>query len=150
MLTRLRHMLDAHCAGCCHAQRTKFPENAKWRFSNIQNQLAEPFVVYADFESILKTIGNGDTTQVAAIGGGGVASFQVFQEHVPWRFAYKIVSSVDTRFSRPLLAYMGEDAAQMFVRQLQEEAQQLFDEYIDTPQPLLTNVQLRHDNTATH
>ena len=33
--------------------------------------------------------------------------------------------------------YRGEDVADMFVRKLQLEAEQLFDEYIATPKPML-------------
>ena len=47
--------------------------------------------------------------------------------------------------------YRGEDAAEKFVRDLQQEAKQLFDEYIATPKPiLLTATELRSfNNTAT-
>ena len=61
----------------------------------------------------------------------GTASFTtVYQEHVPCSFAYNIVSSSDPDFSRPLVMYRGEDAADKFVRDLQKEAKQLCDEFI--------------------
>ena len=41
-------LLDAHAVDCCHAQRTKFPEDPRCRFTNIQKQLSAPFVVYAN------------------------------------------------------------------------------------------------------
>ena len=97
----------------------------------MQKQLLTPFVVYADFESILKPV-NGDVTQGVDIGTD--SSTHVFQDHIPCSFAYKIVSSVDPDFSRPLVVYRGEDASDMFVRKLQLEADQLFGEYIATPQ----------------
>ena len=43
----------------------------------------------------------------------------VFQEHIPCIFAYKVVSSVDPNFSRPLVMYRGENAAEKSVRDLQ-------------------------------
>ena len=47
-------------------------------------------------------------------------------------------------------SYRGEDAAEMFVRDLQQEAKQLFDEYIATPKPmLLTATELRSFDNAT-
>ena len=54
-------------------------------------------------------------------------------------------------FSRPLVSYRGEDAAEIFMRKLQEEAKQLFDEYIDTPKSLLllTVAELRSFHTAS-
>ena len=109
-----------------------------------------PFVVYADFESILKHDDNVmDATQGVAA-DSGESSFRAFQEHVPCSFAYKIVSSSVSDFSKPLVSYRGEDAAEMFVRKLQEEAKQLFDEYIATPRPLLplTVADMRSCHTA--
>ena len=55
-------LLDAHAEDCCHVQRTKFPKAPMCRFTNIQKQLPAPFVVYADFESILKPV-NEDVMQ---------------------------------------------------------------------------------------
>ena len=105
--------------------------------------------MYADFESILKPAnGDGNTTQGVEI--GGESSSRVCQEYIPCSFAYKVVSSVDPNFSRPLVLYRGEDAAETFVRDLQHEAKQLFDKYIVTPKRmLLTATELRSLNNAT-
>ena len=86
------------------------------------------FVVYADFESIQKP-GNEDV-MLQGVDIGIESSSHTFQEHILCSFAYKIVISVDPDFSQPLVLYRGEDAAEMFVRKLQLEAKQLFDEYI--------------------
>ena len=138
----IQELLDAHAIDCCHAQRTKFPDDPRCRFANIQKQLLAPFVLYADFESILKPVDKEvDTTQGVAV--GGESSSHVFQEHTPYRFAYKVVSSVDPNYSRQLIMYRGENAAEKYVRDLQQEAKQLFDEYIATPKPsLLTATEL--------
>ena len=74
-----------------------------------------------------------DTTQGVAAGGGDelIESSVLFQEHLTCSFAYKMVSSVVPDFSRHLVSYRGEDAGDMFVRNLQEEAEQLFQ---DIPQ----------------
>ena len=105
------------------------------RFTNIQKQLLAPFVVYADFESILQRVGDEamDTTQgVAADGDEPTPAAGPFQNHLPCSFAYKLVSSVVPDFSRPLASYMAEDAGEMFLRELQEEAEQLVQEYYPT------------------
>ena len=54
--------------------------------------------------------------------------------------------------SRPLVSYRGEYAGEMFVRKLQEETEQLFQEYIATPQqlPALTEAELRFFHTAVN
>ena len=47
-------------------QTTKDP---RCRFTNIQKQLTAPFVIYADFESVIQRVDEAmDTTQGAAVG----------------------------------------------------------------------------------
>ena len=146
-----QEVLDAHALDGCHAQRTKFPKDSRCRFTNIQKQLLAPFVVYADY-AILQRVGEEamDTTHGVAVGGDEPTPAGPFQEHLPSSFAYMLVSSVVHDLSRPLVSYRGEDAGEMFVRKLQGEAEQLFQEYIATPQQLLalTEAELRSFHTA--
>ena len=151
-----QELLDAHALDCCHAQRTKYPKDPRCRFTNIQKQLTAPFVVCAGFESILQFVGDHDeaidtTQRVAVRGDETIAAPGPFQEHLPCSFAYKVVSSVVPDFSRPPVSYRGEHAGVMFVRKLQEEAEQLFQKYIVTPHHRLelTDAELRSFHTAT-
>ena len=53
-------------------------------------------------------------------------------------------------FFRPLVTYIGKDAAETFIGKLQLEADQLFDENIATPKPmLLTATELRACTATT-
>ena len=45
------------------AQRTEFSEDPVVKFKNIKNQLTAPFVVYADFESILTNLSDNNKYQ---------------------------------------------------------------------------------------
>ena len=141
-------LLEAHAMDYCHVQRIKFPKDPVCRFTNIQNQLPAPFVVYAGFESILTPV-NEDVDVTQDVETGIESSSLIFQKHNPCSFAYKKVSSVDTNSSRPLVMYRGEDAAEMFVRKLQLEAKQLFDEYIATPKPMLLTATESQSFTTT-
>ena len=132
-------LLAKHSEACCHAQNFRFPRDPRCRLTNIQKQLTAPFVVYADFESVLKPLSGIDTTQ--GVGVGEESSTTAFQEHVACSFAYKIVSSVDHDFSRPVVMYCGEDAAEKFVRDLQKEAKQLNINYIKTPKPMIFSIE---------
>ena len=105
-----KELLAVHAVDRCHVQRTKFPLDPRCHFTTIQNQLPAPFVVYADFESILKPV-NERVDETQSVSTGKASSTSVYQEHVPCSFAYKVVSSVDPEFSRPLVMYRGEDAA---------------------------------------
>ena len=131
-----QELLNAHTEDCYHMQRTKFPKDPRCRFTNIQKQLPPPFVVYADFKSILKPV-NEELDVTQGVETDIESSSHVFQEHIPCSSAYKIVSSVDTEFSRLLVMYKCKDAAEKFVCELQLEAKQLFDEYIAAPKPML-------------
>ena len=72
----------AHAEYCCHTQRTKFPLDPRCRFTNIQKQLPAPFVVYADFESILKPV-NEDVDVTQGVETGIESLSLVFREHIP-------------------------------------------------------------------
>ena len=61
--SRMENYLERHMERCIHVQLSKFPKDTSCKFTNIQKQLQTPFVVYADFESILKPLSNIDTTQ---------------------------------------------------------------------------------------
>ena len=92
-----------------------FPKDPRCRFTNVQKQLPAPFVLYVDFESILKPV-NEDVDVTQGVDTGIESSSHTFQEHTPCSFADKIVSSADPDFSRPLVVYRGEYAAAKFVR----------------------------------
>ena len=79
-----------------------------------------------------------DTPQGVAVGVDRPTPAGPFQEHLSCSFAHNLVHSVVPGISWPLLlSYRGDDAGEMFVRKLQEEVEQLFQEYIATPQQLL-------------
>ena len=84
-------VLKRHMERCTHVQLAKFPIEPRCRFTNIQKQLPAPFVVYADFESVLKPLSDMDTMQ--GIEEGEEPSGP-YQEHVACSFSYKIISSL--------------------------------------------------------
>ena len=73
-----------------------------------------------------------DTTQGVAVCGGDepIAAPGPFQEHFPCSFAYKVASSAVPDLPRLLVSHRRDNAGEMFVRKLQEEEEQLFQEYI--------------------
>ena len=57
------------CCGLHPHTENQVPTDLRCRFTNVQKQLPTPFVVYADFESILKLVnGDVDVTQGVDIG----------------------------------------------------------------------------------
>ena len=127
-------VLEMHMESCIHVQLSNFPKDTSCKFTNIQKQLQAPFVVYADFESILKPLSNIDTMQ--DVEEEEEPSIVPYEEHIACSFSYKIVSSVISDVNKHIIWYRGEDAADEFARVLQREAEELCSDYIETPQEM--------------
>ena len=96
-----------------------------------RRSLAAPFVVYADFESVLKPVSGINTTQ--GVTSGIDSSVTSYQEHIACCYLYKIVSIIP---DKPKVWYRGEGAAEKFISELQHEAEEICGEYICTPQEI--------------
>ena len=68
-----------------------------------------PFKIYADFECNLQDteIYEGSCTKK-------------YHDHVPCSYAFKVVC-IDNRFSKPVVAYRGENATYEFIKAISEE-----------------------------
>ncbi len=105
------NLLEAHEGECyVHGgQKTVFPENTSVEFTSIAKQLKAPFVVFADFESVLEVIDDQR--------GGNTKKYQ---HHVACSYMYIIVSDVPgVTFKRKL--YVGVDAASHLLDSLQRD-----------------------------
>ena len=102
---------DEHEKGCfVHGgQKTSFPDNPICTFGAVEKQVVAPFVVYADFESLLKPVNEPS----------GQHSVK-YEEHVACSYAYLIVSSIPDLTFEPQL-YIGPDAADHFLSSLQTD-----------------------------
>ena len=89
-------------------QKTSFPDNPIVKFEAIEKQVEAPFVVYADFESLLEPMPatTGQTTKT--------------EEHVACSYAYYIVSRVPN-IQFDLKLYVGTDATEHFLTSLQKD-----------------------------
>ena len=68
-------------------------------FENYSKQIPVPFKIYADFEFSLRGVESCEGSYTKR-----------YQDHVPCSFAYKVVW-VDDRFTKPIVAYRGKNAA---------------------------------------
>jgi hypothetical protein len=132
-------LLSAHEGECfVHGgQKTVFPEKTIVEFSSIEKQLKAPFVVYADFESVLENVDivTGKTAK--------------FQRHSACSYMYHIVPtfpnliSSSSSFNATRL-YVGKDAAEHFLDSLQRDLYQII-------QPIIENeVEMIFDDAAAH
>lgn len=120
------------------------PENIL-KFENIQKQMKVPFIVYADFECILKPIQNDDIENV--LNSYTIKKF----EHIPHSFAYYIKCSFDDRISKFHL-YRGADCVKKFVTDLEMDVRTLYKNYLKDIKPMtrLTESEQENFHKSTH
>ena len=95
---------------------------------------------YADFECILQQRQQDDGTDVDMHTYIKEESrnnnTQVFQEHIPCSFAFK-VTSIDPDCNPEIVVNKGEDAADQFIETLQKQASDIYNHYIKNPKPMI-------------
>lgn len=131
-----KNKLDNHQENDCNHVYTKIPTNDlkinKYgeiipenilQFENFEKQLKLPFVIYADFECILKPIKYEEPTSVEE-------AFTIdTSEHRPYAFVYFIKCSYDTKLSK-LEYYFGEDASKVFCERLELDIFRLYNDHL--------------------
>ena len=78
-------------------------------FKNLFKQILVPFKTYSDFECILNIVESYEDF-----------CSKKYQVHISCSFAYRLVC-VDDKFSQPIVAYRGENAAYKFIEEILEE-----------------------------
>ncbi|XP_072377324.1 uncharacterized protein [Diabrotica undecimpunctata] len=99
------------------------------KFINIEKTSEHPFVIYADFESILKPIPHCEPSD------GQSYTIKV-AEHQPYSFAFYLKCSYDDSLSR-LESYQGEDAAKVFVQKLDVLVHELYQKHLKHIKPMV-------------
>lgn len=119
------------------------PENVL-KFVNFEKQLTVPFVIYADFESILKPIHH---TQPNDDNSFTVKTY----EHEPYSFCFYVKCAFDDSSSE-LIHYRGADAAQVFIQKIEECVHNLYNKHlkdIKAMLPLSDRQQIAYANSNT-
>lgn len=99
------------------------------KFQNYHRQLPIPFVIYADFETLLKPI---DTVTPSPDKPFTVKTC----EHVPYSFAYYIKCLHDDSLSKFEL-YRGPDAPRIFLERLERDVHNLYHNHLKIVKPML-------------
>ncbi|XP_074034146.1 uncharacterized protein [Leptinotarsa decemlineata] len=118
------------------------PENIL-KFENFEKQLKVPFVVYADFESILKPVHTNEPNPAHSF-----TNETYF--HEPYAFSYILKCSFDDSISKFVL-YRGADAAKVFVSNLEADVTNIYHKYLKNVVPMspLTAEEENDFNIAT-
>ena len=101
-------MLTKHKEACfsINGAQSVRREKGTIEFKNYFKQIPVPFKIYADFECSLKNVESYEVSYSK--------KKKKIQNHVPCRFAYKLVC-VDDEFAEPIVAFRGENAAYEFI-----------------------------------
>ena len=80
------------------------PKNREYfKLKNYERKIKSPFMIYADFESILVPEDNGEQN-------ADEYYTNKYQKHVACSYGDKLVR-VDDKFSKPFKSYLGKDSA---------------------------------------
>jgi len=143
---RTKEKLEIHLhEGCAKfGERTVLPsvdEAQEYvRFNKLHKMLKKPFVIYADFESILQA--NQDDR--------GVKSKQ-YQKHVACGYSFKRVATLD-KYDKDIVLFRGtgvKDVAEHFISALLKEADEIREIMKNIIEMKLSKKQQREHNAAT-
>ena len=113
-----KRYLKSHVKDCfkINSKHTiKIPNKGKYvKFKNFERKIKPPFMIYADFESILVTEDNGKQNPNESYNSK-------YQNHVVCSYGCKLIC-VDDKFSKPFKSYLGKDAVYNFISSLIEES----------------------------
>lgn len=150
------HLLQ-HTSNDCNFVYTKLPETSLkidklgvpcqgniLKFENYHKVMTVPFVIYADFESILSPL--------ATVEPDSRKPFIIKTcKHEPYSFCYYIKSFENNDWSR-LEIYRGRNSATVFISMLERHVQQLYDNFFKIPLPmkkLTVEEQYNFDNASS-
>ncbi|CAB4024618.1 Hypothetical predicted protein [Paramuricea clavata] len=117
-----KESLEKHKETCLEVngtQAVKLPkEGTKIKFKNHRNSMPVPFVIYADFESILVP----EERKVESENPEDKSSTDLYQTHKACSFGLKTVCHYDDKYSGEYKSYVGEDAALVFLKTVLKES----------------------------
>ncbi|XP_072400815.1 uncharacterized protein [Diabrotica undecimpunctata] len=98
------------------------------QFSNFQKQMQVPFVIYADFESILQPI------QYATPSDNSSFTVKTYQ-HTPYSFGFYVKCYFDDSLSQ-LIIYRGDNVVEKFIQKLEEKVYTIYHKYLKHIKPM--------------
>ena len=135
---------DVHYEYCAYNEPVKIEMlkgNAIVKYSNGQHQFKVPFIMYADFESILEPIqGARNSPNLPSTRGINSHVLSGWCLHI--KFAYGEVKN-------PTTQYRGVDCVERFCEKIISEAKRLYNSFPEVPMLKLTKSQTKAHNKAT-
>ena len=136
-------LLEAHQKDCRDhpIQAIKMPKEEKstLKFTSTFMQHPVPYIIYADFESIILPVSTAQPSTMYSFN-------QKVAKHIPCGYAYMVVGP-DSKAVKPVKCYRGEDAVQHFIKSIIQEKEEL-KPILTTPKPLKLTVEEQEEFDA--
>ena len=135
------HCRDEHVRYCRKNEAVRIEMKTRKpfvKYSNGQYQFTVPFVMYADFESILEPI-EGPSNDPRLSSTRGINVHTPSEWCIRSEFAYRNIDN-------PLKLYRGKDCISRFCKHIVAEAGRLYSAFLEKPMEPLTKAQLKEYN----
>ena len=93
------------------------------KFNNFHKHLPVPFVIYADFEAIMKKVQGCKQSAKMENEKNKRSYTEAYQTHKDCGSAYKVICCYDDKYSKPIQMYRGENAVCKFMEKMLEEVE---------------------------
>ena len=114
----------SNCLTINGKQATNMPKKGEnvLRFDNFHKQLPVPFIIYADFEAIMKKVqGYKQSEEMEKEKDKDKRSYtEAYQTHEDCGCGYKVVCCYDDKYSKSIQTYRGENAVYKFMEKMLE------------------------------
>ena len=112
-----------NCLTINGAQAINIPKQGEnvLKFNNFHKQLPVPFVIYADFEAIMKKVQGCKQSEEMENEKNRRSYTEAYQTHEDCGYGYKVVCCYDDKYSKYTCIYRGENAVYKFMEKMLEE-----------------------------
>ena len=93
------------------------------KFNNFHKQLPVPFVIYADFEAVMKKIQGCKQSEEMENEKNKRSYTEAYQTHEDCGSGYNVICCYDDKYSKDICIYRGENAVHKFLENMLEEVE---------------------------
>ena len=106
-------------------QAINIPEQGEniLKFNNFHKQLPVPFVIYADFEAIMKKVQGCEQSEEMKKDKDKRSYTEAYQTHEDCCNGYKVVCCYKKKYSKTIQTYRGKNAVNKFMEKMLEEVE---------------------------
>ena len=114
-----------NCLTINGAQAINMPKQGEniLKFNDFHKQLPVPFVIYADFEAIMKKVQGCEQSEEMKKNKDTRSYTEACQPHEDCGYGYKVICCYDDKYSKYTCIYRGENAVYKFMEKMLEEVE---------------------------